>query len=107
VHPGSILTPLQRHLSKDEMIAAGWIDASGDLADPTFKTPQQGAATQVWAATSPQLEGLGGLYCEDCDVAPLAEGEASIGVRGHAADPEQAARLWKLSADLTGVDAFA
>jgi NAD(P)-dependent dehydrogenase (short-subunit alcohol dehydrogenase family) len=107
LHPGSILTPLQRHLSKDEMIAAGWIDANGDLADPTFKTPQQGAATQVWVATSPQLEGLGGLYCEDCDIALLAEGEASAGVRGHAVDPEQAARLWKLSADLTGLDAFA
>jgi NAD(P)-dependent dehydrogenase (short-subunit alcohol dehydrogenase family) len=106
LHPGSILTPLQRHLSKDEMIAAGWIDANGDLADPTFKTPQQGAATQVWAATSPQLEGLGGLYCEDCDIAPLAEGDASTGVRAHAVDPEQAARLWKLSAELTGVDAF-
>ena len=76
LHPGSILTPLQRHLSKDEMIAAGWIDANGDLADPTFKTPEQGAATQVWAATSPQLDGLGGLYCQDCDIAPLAEGEA-------------------------------
>jgi NAD(P)-dependent dehydrogenase (short-subunit alcohol dehydrogenase family) len=107
LHPGSILTPLQRHLSKDEMIAAGWIDANGDLADPTFKTPQQGAATQVWAATSPQLDGLGGLYCQDCDIAALAEGEASTGVRSHAVDPEQAARLWKLSAELTGVDAFA
>jgi NAD(P)-dependent dehydrogenase (short-subunit alcohol dehydrogenase family) len=107
LHPGSILTPLQRHLSKDEMMAAGWIDANGDLADPTFKTPQQGAATQVWAATSSQLEGLGGLYCEDCDIAPVAQGEASAGVRSHAADPEQAARLWKLSAELTGVDAFA
>ena len=107
LHPGSILTPLQRHLSKDEMIAAGWIDANGDLADPTFKTPEQGAATQVWAATSPQLDGLGGLYCQDCDITPLAEGEASLGVRAHATDPEQAARLWKLSAELTGVDAFA
>ena len=55
------------------MIAAGWIDADGNLADPTFKTPEQGAATQIWAATSPRLEGMGGLYCEDCDIAPLAE----------------------------------
>jgi NAD(P)-dependent dehydrogenase (short-subunit alcohol dehydrogenase family) len=105
LHPGSILTPLQRHLAREEMIAAGWIDEAGDLADPTFKTPQQGAATQVWAATSPQLEGLGGLYCEDCDVAPLAESGA--GVRPYAVDPEEAAHLWKLSASLTGVDAFA
>lgn len=105
LHPGSILTPLQRHFSKAEMIEAGWIDAEGNGGDH-FKTPQQGAATQVWAATSPQLAGLGGLYCEDCDIAPLAE-TGSPAVRPHAVDPNQAARLWTLSADLTGVDAFA
>jgi NAD(P)-dependent dehydrogenase (short-subunit alcohol dehydrogenase family) len=105
LHPGFILTPLQRHLSKDEMTAAGWIDADGNLADPSFRSPQQGAATQVWAATSPQLEGMGGLYCEDCDVAPLARG-GGPGVAGHAIDPENARRLWALSAELTGIDAF-
>lgn len=47
VHPGSILTPLQRHLGKEEMVAAGWIDADGALIDPEFKTPEQGAATFV------------------------------------------------------------
>jgi NAD(P)-dependent dehydrogenase (short-subunit alcohol dehydrogenase family) len=104
LHPGSILTPLQRYLSKAEMVAAGWIDESGALADPTFKTPQQGAATQVWAATSPQLADRGGVYCEDCEIAVVGD---STGVRPHAVDPEQAARLWKLSAELTGVDAFA
>ncbi|ANF57151.1 SDR family NAD(P)-dependent oxidoreductase [Halotalea alkalilenta] len=109
LHPGSILTPLQRHLTKDEMVDAGWIDADGNLADPTFKTPQQGAATQVWAATSTQLAGIGGVYCEDCEIALLNESEspALVGVRPHAADPEQAERLWALSAELTGIDAFA
>jgi NAD(P)-dependent dehydrogenase (short-subunit alcohol dehydrogenase family) len=106
-HPGKILTPLQRHLAREEMIAAGWIDTDGKLADPTFKSPEQGAATQVWAATSPQLDGLGGLYCEDCELAPLAEGEGDPGVRRHAVDPNEAARLWNLSAELTGIDAFA
>lgn len=107
VHPGKILTPLQRYLAKDEMVVAGWIDENGNAADPTFKTPQQGAATQVWAATSPQLAGLGGLYCEDCDVAPLAADDGSTGVRKWAVDPQEATRLWRLSAELTGVDAFA
>ncbi|MGN9845355.1 SDR family NAD(P)-dependent oxidoreductase [Nonomuraea sp. H19] len=106
LHPGAILTPLQRHLPKEEMIAAGWIDEAGNALDPTFKTPAQGAATQVWAATSPQLAGMGGVYCEDCDITGLAADEGA-GVRAHAIDPEQAARLWRLSADLTGVDAFA
>jgi NAD(P)-dependent dehydrogenase (short-subunit alcohol dehydrogenase family) len=106
VHPGSILTPLQRHLPKAEMIDAGWIDEEGSPTDPTFKTPEQGAATQVWAATSPQLDGMGGVYCEDCDIAEPAGREAEGGVHPHATDPEQAARLWELSAELTGIDAL-
>jgi NAD(P)-dependent dehydrogenase (short-subunit alcohol dehydrogenase family) len=104
VHPGSILTPLQRHLPKAEMVAAGWIDENGDPADPTFKTPEQGAATQVWAATSPLLAGMGGVYCEDCDIAEPAGADG--GVHGHATDPSEAARLWALSAELTGANAF-
>ncbi len=108
IHPGGILTPLQRHLPKEEMVAAGWIDEDGNLTASGFKTPEQGAATEVWAATSPQLADLGGVYCEDCDIAEpwVADGPRS-GVAPHAIDPEQAARLWALSAELTGVDAFA
>jgi NAD(P)-dependent dehydrogenase (short-subunit alcohol dehydrogenase family) len=108
LHPGGILTPLQRHLAKEEMVAAGWIDEDGNLVNSGFKTPEQGAATQVWAATSPRLEGMGGVYCEDCDIAEYAGDDPSApGVRAHAVDPDQAARLWALSAELTGVDAFA
>ncbi|ARQ67511.1 SDR family NAD(P)-dependent oxidoreductase [Streptomyces marincola] len=101
LNPGPILTPLQRHLPRAEMVDAGWIDEEGNGIDPTFKTPEQGAATQVWAATSPRLAGHGGVYCQDCDIAP------ADGVAAHARDPEQAARLWALSAELTGLDAFA
>ncbi|MFD8372665.1 SDR family NAD(P)-dependent oxidoreductase [Streptomyces sp. NPDC059688] len=109
LHPGGIITPLQRHLPKAEMVERGWIDEDGNPLDPEgFKTPPQGAATQVWAATSPQLDGLGGVYLEDCDIAePATEGEERTGVKAWATDPEQAARLWALSAELTGVDAFA
>jgi NAD(P)-dependent dehydrogenase (short-subunit alcohol dehydrogenase family) len=108
VHPGGILTPLQRHLPKQEMVDLGWIDEEGNLIGKGFKTPEQGAATQVWAATSPQLDGAGGTYCEDCDIAePADEENFRGGVRAWATDPEQADRLWKLSAELTGVNAFA
>ncbi|MFC8078848.1 SDR family NAD(P)-dependent oxidoreductase [Streptomyces sp. NPDC057307] len=108
VHPGGILTPLQRHLPKEEMVAFGWIDEEGNPLNTSFKTPEQGAATQVWAATSDRLAGAGGVYCEDCDIAePADEADFKGGVRTYATDPEQAARLWKLSAELTGVDAFA
>ncbi len=107
LHPGGILTPLQRHLPLAEQIELGWVDENGvERPERGFKTPEQGAATQVWAATSPQLAGLGGLYLEDCDVAPLTS-EEGRGVRDYAIDPGQAARLWALSAELTGVDAFA
>ncbi|WP_410630839.1 SDR family NAD(P)-dependent oxidoreductase [Amycolatopsis sp. cmx-4-83] len=110
LHPGGIMTPLQRHLPRAEMVERGWIDEAGNTL-MAFKTPEQGAATTVWAATSPQLAGLGGLYLEDCDVAELLPedtGEAgAAGVRPYAVDREQAARLWTLSAQLTGVDAFA
>ncbi|MFJ6386589.1 SDR family NAD(P)-dependent oxidoreductase [Streptomyces sp. NPDC091972] len=109
LHPGGILTPLQRHLPKAEMVERGWIDEQGNALNPSgFKSPEQGAATQVWAATSPQLAGMGGVYLEDCDIAePAVEGDQSSGVRAWATDPEQAARLWSLSAELTGVNAFA
>jgi NAD(P)-dependent dehydrogenase (short-subunit alcohol dehydrogenase family) len=110
LHPGGIMTPLQRHLSRAEMVERGWMDEAGTML-VEFKTPEQGAATTVWAATSPQLAGLGGLYLEDCDVAELspedADGLSPSGVRRYAVDPEQAGRLWTLSAQLTGVDAFA
>ncbi|MDH6485347.1 SDR family NAD(P)-dependent oxidoreductase [Streptomyces sp. SAI-127] len=109
LHPGGILTPLQRHLPKAEMVERGWIDEQGNVLNPSgFKSPEQGAATQVWAATSPQLAGMGGVYLEDCDIAePAVDGDESSGVRAWATDPEEAERLWTLSAELTGVNAFA
>jgi NAD(P)-dependent dehydrogenase (short-subunit alcohol dehydrogenase family) len=115
VHPGSIRTNLVRFLSHDELVAGGVIDEDGNAAG-TYKTPEQGAATQVWAATSPRLAGMGGVYCEDCDIADVApdapprsslENYTLDGVKDYAIDPGQAARLWTLSAGLTGVDAFA
>src|SRR3954449_380864 len=109
-HPGGIFTPLQRHLAQEEMVEAGWLDEDGN-PDERFKTPEQGAATSTWAATSPQLEGMGGVYCENCDIAkPTVPGSPTArieGVDAHAIDPEAAARLWAVSAQLTGVDAFA
>lgn len=107
VHPGNIATPLQRHLTMEEMVAAGWIDAEGNPLIP-LKSPEQGAATAVWAATTPQLEGFGGLYCEDCDVAIRADDSTPplVGVKAYAVDENEAAHLWEISAELTGMNAF-
>lgn len=105
VHPGGIMTELGRHLT-DEDIAA--MMERNDISDPEafqagFKTVPQGAATSVWAATSPDLEGRGGLYCEDCHVAgPGAGGIRDGGHAPWALDPDAAERLWALSEELVG-----
>ncbi|WOJ92766.1 oxidoreductase [Congregibacter variabilis] len=108
VHPGGIMTPLQRHLPKEEMIAMGWIDEAGTV-NAIFKNTEQGAATTVWAATAPDLEGHGGVYCEDCNIANSTEVGSDTaryqGVDAHAVDAEEARKLWALSELLTGVSA--
>lgn len=108
LHPGKIFTPLQRHLTNEEMAQEGWMDSNGVPIDPTFKTSEQGAATQVWAATSPLLEGLGGLYCEDCNIIGMATEyeEPFVGACSYALDPDEAGKLWKYSAEVTGINAF-
>ena len=100
VHPGGIITPLQRHLEQEEMVALGWMDKEGqptELVAKMFKTARQGASTSLWAATSPQLDDIGGVYCENCEVAaPTDDGENArfIGVNDWAVDSEEASRLW-------------
>jgi NAD(P)-dependent dehydrogenase (short-subunit alcohol dehydrogenase family) len=104
LHPGGIRTPLQRHMTMEEMTAMGWYDADGNLS-PMFKSIEQGAATSIWCATSPRLDGMGGLYCEDCDIAPVwhAGLKPYTGVRTYAVDSATAGRLWTLSEGMTGV----
>jgi NAD(P)-dependent dehydrogenase (short-subunit alcohol dehydrogenase family) len=104
VHPGGIMTNLQRFLPREEQIAMGWMDEAGTV-NQLFKTPEQGAATSVWCATSPMLNNMGGVYCEDCDVAALwQKGDPTYkGVHGHAVDPVISEDLWTLSEKMTGV----
>lgn len=104
VHPGGIMTDLQRYMPEEEKRAMGWIDADGNV-DARFKTPSQGAATSVWCATNAQLDGEGGVYCEDCDIAEQVapDFKAFTGVRPWAIDPVLADKLWTLSEQMTGV----
>ena len=72
-------------------------------AGGALKTVEQGAATSVLLATSPQLEGIGGRYFDDCNEAPVIRrrGEAGLGgVAPYALDPENAERLWDVSLEL-------
>ena len=101
-HPGGILTPLQRHLKNAEMQERGWVDENSELtpqAAQVFKTPSQGCTTTLWAATSPLLNDIGGVYCEDCDVANPVDPEQPgfSGVCTWAADDDAALRLWELT----------
>jgi NAD(P)-dependent dehydrogenase (short-subunit alcohol dehydrogenase family) len=96
VHPGAIAaTNLSRYMDPDVLAR---IVASGMY---TFKTIEQGAATSVLVATSPQLEGVGGRYFEDCNEAVVVDASpsATFGVASYALDPEAAARLWQVSTD--------
>jgi len=108
VHPGGIITELTKFMSKEDLANSGHFDAEGKpIIDPerNMKSPAQGAATAVWCATSPQLDGMGGVYCENCDIslALPADSAELLGVRPWAMDPVAAERLWALSERLTGV----
>jgi NAD(P)-dependent dehydrogenase (short-subunit alcohol dehydrogenase family) len=108
LHPGAILTPLGRHLQAEDLDAVMTLDDDGNPVLPDFRSPEQGAATAVWAATSTELDGRGGDYLEDCAVAEvMPDGpQTTSGVRAYALDRDAAARLWAWSADATGVSAF-
>jgi NAD(P)-dependent dehydrogenase (short-subunit alcohol dehydrogenase family) len=89
--PGGIATNLQRHVD-DEFLERARRDSKSSLQ---MKTPEQGAATSVLLATSPQLEGIGGRYFEDCNEAKVvSRREGSAGVARYALDPANAERLW-------------
>jgi hypothetical protein len=85
----------------DPAVVAGWSkgEASGGLA---MKTPEQGAATSVLLATSPELAGVSGRYFEDCNEAPVVadDFDGSGGVRAYALDPAAAERLWEVSLEM-------
>lgn len=106
VHPGWIAsTNLGRFMTDQDRAAfASPAPGASKFAASIIKSGPQGAATTVWAATSPQLEGMGGVYCADCDIAPLIADEVSQqnGVRRWAVDPGIAERLWELGERLSG-----
>lgn len=101
VHPGGIQTNLGRYMS-DEVREQLMQNIAKRDSNFQFKSIPQGAATQVWAATADELDGRGGVYCEDCHVAEQDDESNSGGVRSYALDHDKADRLWALSESLTG-----
>ena len=106
VHPGAIQTELGRHMDGQDIKN---LMSKRPQAEPMkFKPVPQGAATTVWAATSPELEGKGGLYCEDCGIAPTIDTPGqSEGVMSWALDEDAAERLWSLSEEWSGQEFLA
>lgn len=108
LHPGSIAgTELGREASLELFQQMGFLDAEGNLLPEvaaSLKTIPQGAATTVWCATSHLLNNVGGVYCEDADIAELAsDAPMSNGVKRYSLDESNAKRLWTLSESMTGI----
>jgi NAD(P)-dependent dehydrogenase (short-subunit alcohol dehydrogenase family) len=100
VHPGAIMTNLGRHMGEGDFEA---MTEKHPSAEPlVFKSLEQGAATTVWAACSPHLSGRGGIYLENCQIAPSAVQGKGTGVESYAVNPAAAERLWALSEELVG-----
>ena len=110
VHPGSIGgTELAREAPIELFQQLGFCDTQGNILPEvaaSLKTIPQGAATTVWCATSPLLNHLGGVYCEDADIARLADDEPGAlntgGVRLYSLDETNARKLWTLSEEMIG-----
>ena len=116
LHPGSVNgTDLGRVAPMSLFQQMGTHDANGNIfpeVAATLKTVEQGAATSVWCATSSRLNGIGGVYCENVDIAELDEGNiehdysnpSSLrGVKPYAVDKTNAQKLWALSEEMTGI----
>jgi len=108
LHPGSIGgTELGREAPLELFVKMGFADEQGNMLPEvlaSLKTVPQGAATTVWCATTPLLNSIGGVYCEDTDVAPLASNnELSAGVKPYSLDEADAKRLWEWSEEISGI----
>lgn len=117
LHPGSIAgTELARDADIELFKQMGFFDEHGNMRPEilaNLKTIPQGAATSVWVATSPLLNNIGGVYCEDGDIAALisadqvAQTNASLhknGVQPYSLDKSNAKQLWKLTEEMTGIE---
>lgn len=117
LHPGSVNgTDLSREAPMQLFIQMGTHDADGNLKPKVaakLKTLEQGAATSIWCATSPLLNNIGGVYCEDADVAEVDNGniehrydEPSTlrGVLPYSISAANAMHLWKLSEEMTNIE---
>lgn len=106
--PGAVgATELAREAPLDLFQQLGYTDAGGNILPEvaaSLKTIPQGAATSIWCATSPLLNDIGGVYCNDVEISALDTDLSLIGgVKAYSLDKTNAKRLWHLSEELTGI----
>lgn len=88
IHPGFVKTNIARNAPS---FIRGAFDMFGGFI---AKTPEQGAATQVYVASNPALNGVNGAYFEDCNA-------VTIQGPNHFFDEDMAQRLWDVSLQMT------
>jgi len=109
IHPGSIAgTELAREAPLEKFIQMGFCDEQGNILSEvasSLKSIPQGASTTIWCATSPLLNNIGGVFCEDADIAELSAGKdvSASGVKPYSLDETNARRLWELSEKLATI----
>jgi len=87
LHPGAVSTRLGTN-------NGAWTRAVIALLRPFFRSPTDGAATSIYLASSPAVDGVSGKYFANCrEKAPSRA----------ASDPDAARRLWEISAQMTGI----
>jgi retinol dehydrogenase-12 len=87
LHPGAVASRLGHNNGRFAKVVTG-------LLVPFFLSPAQGAETSIWAASSPEIEGVSGRYFEK---------RKEVSPSSAARDAETARRLWRESCRLTGL----
>ena len=101
LNPGGSATGLHQYLDDEERRRLGFIDDAGKQPD-RWRSPDQCAATSVWLACAPELEGVGGRYFEEfAEAIPWRAEDPMRGVRPYAIAPDNALRLWSVAAAMT------
>ena len=90
LHPGTVRTGYGA-----DGDAKGFLAFGLKISRPFFISPAEGARTSIYLATSPEVHGVSGEYFVKCK---------PVQPKPWARDPEAAARLWKVSEELVGLN---
>jgi NAD(P)-dependent dehydrogenase (short-subunit alcohol dehydrogenase family) len=90
LHPGTVRTGYGA-----DGDARGFLSFGLKIAKPFFLSPEKGARTSIYLASSPEVDGVSGQYFVKCKARTP---------RKWARDPEAARRLWQVSEELVGLE---